>query len=331
MLEPGDRAPQFFLEDVKGRARSAVENRVAGKPVVLVFVRGTRPDLTDFAARLDDFAGRGTSLFVISSMAPAANKAMQQTLGNSFAVLWDKDGELAKKFGCTSRTVCVLDLDARILDIFQAEGTAADAERALAGVDAALQVAPEATLAMHAPVLVIPRALDHETCQTLIRAWSDLDNQAIEERGAQRNQASEAFFDTYGHVRQHVLRDPELLGHLDSRLPRRLGLEIHKAFQTRISRREDYRIACYEGAAGGSLGPHRDNMTKATEHRRFTASVQLNTQEYAGGELRFPEYGRQLYRGDIGTAIVFSASLLHEVVPVKAGRRFMLGTHLFGD
>ena len=36
------------------------------------------------------------------------------------------------------------------------------------------------------------------------------------------------------------------------------------------------------------------------------------------------------YDVDEGTAIVWSASLLHEVQPVTAGRRFILGAHLYG-
>ena len=327
MLEPGDRAPQFLLKDLAGRARTQVENRIAGKPVILLFDNATA-DFEHFAKEVDVFQDHDTTLFVISAAEPNDRLAK---LSERLTVVLDERGATHRRYGCETPAVCVLDLDSRLIDIYLATGTPQDIERALAGVSTALKVAPEATLSMHAPVLVIPRALDPDTCRKVMDAWEQLERQPIEARGAKRNAASSAFFDTYGHVRQHVLRDKMLLSDLDQRLPRRLGLEIRKAFQTSISRREDYRIACYEGTAGGSLAPHRDNMTKATEHRRFTASIQLNTGDYAGGELRFPEYGRQLYRGPTGTAIVFSASLLHEVLPVTNGRRFMLGTHLFGD
>ncbi len=324
MLEPGDRAPQFLLKDQQGHAKSPVENRVAGKPLVLLFTGGSGSTFAEFAKQADAFADADATLFVIGH----GNRG---TPDDALQNLTDRDGATHAKYGCNEPSVCILDLDARILDIFPASGSQADVDRALRGVDAALKVAPDGTLSMHAPVLVIPRVLDPAGCQRVIEAWEHLDREPIEARGARRNEASHAFFDAYGNVRQHVPRDPALLAYLDERLPRRLGLEIRKAFQTGISRREDYRIACYEGALGGSLGPHRDNMTEATKHRRFTASIQLNTDDYTGGELRFPEYGRQLYRGAPGTAVVFSASLLHEVLPVTEGRRFMLGTHLFGD
>jgi len=45
---------------------------------------------------------------------------------------------------------------------------------------------------------------------------------------------------------------------------------------------------------------------------------------YEGGELHFPEYGPHLYRPEAGGAILFSCSLLHEVLPVTRGRRFTL-------
>lgn len=47
-----------------------------------------------------------------------------------------------------------------------------------------------------------------------------------------------------------------------------------------------------------------------------------------GGEVRFPEFGRELYRPAPGGALVFSSSLLHEVVPVIRGRRLGLFTFL---
>jgi predicted 2-oxoglutarate/Fe(II)-dependent dioxygenase YbiX len=135
----------------------------------------------------------------------------------------------------------------------------------------------------------------------------------------------------YGHVVQMVVRDTKVQHYLDAKLQRRVMPEIHKTFQTKVSRREEYRIACYDAAEGGSLGPHRDNATKPTRHRRFTLAVTLNGGAFEGGGLQFREYSRRGYRVPSGTAIVWSCSLLHEVLPVTSGRRFILGTHLFGN
>ena len=61
----------------------------------------------------------------------------------------------------------------------------------------------------------------------------------------------------------------------------------------------------------------------------FTVSVALND-TFQGGALRFREYGEQTYNLPIGAAIVFSAAILHEVLPIATGRRFALVTHLYG-
>ncbi|MCH8997996.1 MAG: 2OG-Fe(II) oxygenase, partial [Proteobacteria bacterium] len=37
-----------------------------------------------------------------------------------------------------------------------------------------------------------------------------------------------------------------------------------------------------------------------------------------------PEYGPQLYQPEVGGAVVFSCSLLHEATRVTSGRRFVL-------
>ena len=62
--------------------------------------------------------------------------------------------------------------------------------------------------------------------------------------------------------------------------------------------------------------------------RRFALTLNLNTEEYEGGELIFPEYGPHKYRPSSGGAVVFSCSLLHEALPVTKGRRFALLTFL---
>jgi predicted 2-oxoglutarate/Fe(II)-dependent dioxygenase YbiX len=88
------------------------------------------------------------------------------------------------------------------------------------------------------------------------------------------------------------------------------------------------RVGCYEGERGGELHGHRDNV-EPTPYRRFAMSMNLNVQEFSGGELRFPEFGDQRYRPNNGTAFVFSSALLHEALHVTAGRRLVLLAFLF--
>jgi predicted 2-oxoglutarate/Fe(II)-dependent dioxygenase YbiX len=85
---------------------------------------------------------------------------------------------------------------------------------------------------------------------------------------------------------------------------------------------ERYLVACYDSSVSGFFGPHRDNTTPGTAHRRFACTINLNADAYDGGDLRFPEFGPKVCRGDTGAAVVFSCSLLHEVSPVTRGTRF---------
>jgi predicted 2-oxoglutarate/Fe(II)-dependent dioxygenase YbiX len=60
-------------------------------------------------------------------------------------------------------------------------------------------------------------------------------------------------------------------------------------------------------------------------------TLNLNVGEYNGGFLRFPEYAPHGYKGDSGTAIIFSCSVLHEATPVISGQRFALLSFFYGD
>ena len=130
--------------------------------------------------------------------------------------------------------------------------------------------------------------------------------------------------------RQDVQVDDQVLfGRLREALVRRISPLILQAFHTTINVLEAPVIGCYDTDSGGWFRRHRDNTTPATANRQFAVSLNLNgDDEYDGGEVRFPEFGRQLYRPVAGGALVFSCSLLHEVVPVTRGRRIGLFTFM---
>ncbi|MFC7609994.1 2OG-Fe(II) oxygenase [Teichococcus aestuarii] len=104
--------------------------------------------------------------------------------------------------------------------------------------------------------------------------------------------------------------------------------ELWRAFRFRAASFEAPRLGCYDAANAGGFGAHRDNRTPFTAHRRFAMSLNLNTGEYQGGALRFPEFGPDLYEPEAGGAALFCCDLLHEAQPVTQGRRFALFTFL---
>jgi predicted 2-oxoglutarate/Fe(II)-dependent dioxygenase YbiX len=137
--------------------------------------------------------------------------------------------------------------------------------------------------------------------------------------------------DDFKRRRDLAIADEALRRDILVRLRRRLLPEIKRVFQFEATRMERYMIAAYDAADGGYFRPHRDNESLATAHRRFAVSINLNAEEFEGGDLRFPEFGRKTYRPPTGGAVVFSCSLLHEATPVTKGTRYATLPFLFDE
>ena len=135
-------------------------------------------------------------------------------------------------------------------------------------------------------------------------------------------------FSSLGGRYRHLF-DDALLTELRIRIRGRLAPEVLKAFQYQATRIARYIVACYDAADGGHFKPHRDNTTPATAHRKFAVSINLNAEDFEGGDLRFPEYEPRTYRPPTGGAVVFSCSLLHEATPVTRGTRYAFLPFLF--
>jgi predicted 2-oxoglutarate/Fe(II)-dependent dioxygenase YbiX len=181
------------------------------------------------------------------------------------------------------------------------------------------------------PILVVPRVFEPEFCRQLIEhydAHGGMDSGVMKEDGGRTVGSMD-----YGLKRRFdcPIGDEAMKAAIRARMQRRLVPAIQRAFQFTATRLERYMVACYDSSVGGYFLPHTDNGTKGTAHRRFAASIHLNTDEYEGGEVRFPEFGLQSYRAPTGGAAVFSVSLLHEVTPVTKGRRLIFLTFLYDE
>lgn len=329
-LEVGDWGPPVILRDRNGKTVSSRADSITGRPTVVMFPAATETAVAVEACRrrAAALADAGVSVLIAARAADGAAPD-----GGSFRFLVDSEGEARAAHGlprhAPANATLLLDANHRV--VLWLDG--GDAEQQLDRTLEHLHECPAEDA--HAPVIIVPRALAREDCRRLIEVWQrpvriwDTDglyNQGFGQEPGDfkvRNRG-------YAACVQYVLRDAEICRWLDPKLMSRVLPSIAKAFGTQPSRREDYRIACYDAAEGGRLGAHRDNPSDETRHRRFTVSVNLNTEDYDGGELAFPEYGRRLYKVPTGAALIWSCSLLHEVMPVTRGRRFMLGSHLFG-
>ncbi len=330
-LEPGDIAPNFVLPDNAGHRVELDADDVAGHFTILVFCSGNASDsgaLGSLAAAATALAALNVKLFVIG-VRPDGNVP--------FPVLFDPDGRCRASY-LGSRggeiTTVVLGPNRHVIAIVAgAEDHAAPATAAIAAL--ASRRRPAMITAPHPPVLMVPEVFSRADCQHLITVFALQGHVWLQPQhgGPMPPHDYKVRVPEYGRRDRidHFIVNRETNDLIHSRFHARLFPEIKKAYQYDITRYEPYRIACYEGERGGELHGHRDNTLPIVAHRRFAVSVNLNTEEFEGGELRFPEFGAETYRPETGAAIAFSCSMLHEAMHVTKGRRYVLLAFLGGE
>lgn len=318
-LSTGDPAPWFTAPTLENAGfRFAT---LAGRWVVLAFVAGAdelgrvrsvvsgAPELRD-----DD----RVALFCV------ARAALSPALGpRCFA---DPEGRIAATYGAPPSSWFLLDPTLRVF----ARGPLSELEGLVAQVRGLPAPSEHAGAVLNAPVLIVPRVFEPAFCAALIARY---EAEGGEESGFMREiDGYTRLMTDPRHKRRKdvILERPEEIAAARARIRRRLVPEIGKAFQFEATRIERYLVACYSAGAGW-FRPHRDNTTKGTVHRKFAVTINLNAEDYDGGDLRFPEFGDRTYRPPTGGAVVFSCSLLHEATPVTAGRRYAFLPFLYDE
>ena len=346
-LEPGDFLPDFQLLNQR-RNPTVVANKMLGKAGVFLFY----PDHDKAACQeiLRGFAERHAELdalahvFAVTRESPEVSAAKAQSLGLPFGfILADAEGRIAQGLGVAHNldqgtdfmglgafTVFVTDANRRLLRIDRGVQDKAYAAGLIDFLAAQPRREPQ-LMGPTAPVLYVPQVFTPADCRRLIEVYETQGNQPT---GSQiddaSGQAAQRFDPSSKIRRDHTVTDRALNAEIRETIGRRVIPEIFKAFHYRATHYEVFKISCYDGADKGFFRPHRDNVSTSTAHRRFAMTVNLNTGDYAGGQLRFPEYGPELYAPAAGDAVVFSCSLLHEATPVTEGRRFALLAFFYG-
>jgi len=182
---------------------------------------------------------------------------------------------------------------------------------------------------MHAPVLIAPRIFEPELCAGLI-ALHEADGGRFTGVMRDDGERTVAVMDELKKRRDVLVEDAGLQAELRDRLQRRLFPLIARAFGFAASHIERYVVSCYDAADGAVFHAHRDSTTFGTAHRKFACSINLN-EGFAGGDLRFAEFGPRTYRPPTGGAVVFSCSLLHEATRITAGRRYAFLPFFYDD
>lgn len=208
----------------------------------------------------------------------------------------------------------------------------AQADAALNALRTAPAPAAHAGVPLNAPVLIVPRVFEPAFCKELIAAYARAGGEAS---GTTRESADGktyvALDDGFKRRFDYTIAEPALREGAMHRMFWRLNPEIEKAFMQKMTRMERYIVACYDAQSGGYFRPHRDNTTKGTAHRMFAVTINLNAEDYDGGDLRFPEFGDRTYRAPTGGAVVFSCALLHEALPVTRGKRYAFLPFLYNE
>lgn len=333
MLGWGEYAPWFHAAALSGAANYAFDT-VAGRHVVMLFYGSGRHrpsiDALKLVASNRPLFDDEQACFFGVTVDPEDVRCgliAQQLPGIRFFL--DYDRKVSELYGALAGPTefhphwLVLDPALRVVGRFGID----KGEQALALLRARVE-AP--AVDGFAPVLVIPNVFEPDLCRHLIALY---EADGGEESGFMRDvdgKTSLIVDPAHKQRRDYLIGDDALRRAIVARMNRRLNTALERAFQFSPTRIERYVVACYE-AGRGYFRPHRDNTTKGTAHRRFAVTINLNAEEYDGGDLRFPEFGGRTYRAPTGGAVVFSCSLLHEATPVTRGRRFAFLPFLYDE
>ncbi len=320
LIGRGERAPDFALPGVDRENATRFYGVVGGTPAVVVFSGDDGTTARGLAAELRRRLPTAEQVHLVSRDPDESDEA----------AFLDPTGGVHEAYGIAADappTAVVLDRNVRVSAVEQ-PAEVATATAVVTTIEELGAKDPDARSHRHAPVLLIPDVLDGEWCERLIDVWraaAPVDTGVETTADGRRVEALDRL---RKRRRDHVVSDSGLLKELTAHVGRRVMPEVKKAFGFSATRFEGFKLGCYTAADAGFFDAHRDNLSEATAHRRFALSLNLN-EDYAGGELNFPEYGGQRYRPDRGEALVFSGAHLHQVHPVTEGRRFVLLSFLF--
>jgi len=338
----GDPAPWFHCASNVNPAFDF--STVAGRYVVLTFFGSSahpvgKSLIESFLAAGETFADPEFYCFGVSVDPADRARADLTQMRPGFDIFWDTERKVAQRyqFAGTDTPISalqpityLLDPTLRVLGIFATNDGRLQADSVLQVLKRLPKLGAPRPSQMQAPVLVVPHVLERELCQRLIEGYRN-GNPAESGFMVERDGKTVQLHD-HRHKRRSdwTITDRSLIDAVQERFRRRLLPEIKRAFAFDATRMERHIVASYD-QSGGYFRPHRDNTTKGTAHRRFAVTMNLNAEDYVGGDLMFPEFGRATYRAPTGGAVVFSCSLLHEALPIIRGQRFAYLPFLYDE
>jgi predicted 2-oxoglutarate/Fe(II)-dependent dioxygenase YbiX len=331
-ITAGDVSPATHGVTFDGAFYSVIAQ--AGRPAAIILIGDlpasvARPLVAAFQRRAGEFAAHEADVVALIDMQNPQAPDFGALGSSNLATVFCKS-EVLRPWGFSGHepAVIVTDRGLRTIDIVDTADPATAAEAALARV-AALPVEAACDIVLPAPVLPVQGIFSRAFCRELI---DHFEASPYTRGGMASRDAGGALVHKIDETkkRRHDLvlgpRDP-FLGPVSAALARTCLPEIRKAFNVDVRHTDRILIARYDDG-GGYFLRHRDNAAPGVEFRQFALSINLNSEEYEGGHLLFPEYNSHRYKPGTGAGVVFSCSLLHEAARVTKGRRYVVLTFL---
>jgi predicted 2-oxoglutarate/Fe(II)-dependent dioxygenase YbiX len=326
-LSIGDRAPDILGATASGRFYSL--DSQAGRPALIVALGALDAEA---AGRLferlcglqSELAATGVDLVPLAPMLQPFTERFASDPSAHDLLVYASGGGGLEGFGIDGHAGCLLiDRGARIVDLVGLNGETDIVAWLSESARRIASAAPQVRAAT-APVLILPNIASPDLCRALIDHFEASPHAA----GVMASFGSDGAYAKLDETKKkrrdtELTAESPLYGEVVSLLAARVIPEIKRAFQADIANADRILIARYDDT-GGYFKRHRDNTAPHTAFREFAISLNLNTDEYEGGELLFPEYDDTRYNPPAGGAIVFSAALLHEAAPVTRGSRYVL-------
>lgn len=345
-LAAGDPAPWFF-QRTSANPRFAFDT-AAGRYLVLCFFATASDPHSGAAveaamARRDLFDDQKASFFGVSLDPKDETEKRIADRPPGVRFFWDFDAKVSALYGAVPKDApdalgevtalrrwIILDPTLRVIDVIPFAPDRSDIAAALSLVERLPPPASFPGFEIAAPILVLPNVFGRDFCRELIGLY---EAHGGEESGFMREiDGKTVGVSDYSHKRRrdYTIADQAVIGRTKALVQRRIAPEILKIHQFRVTRMERYIVSCYDAAEEAHFRAHRDNTTSGTAHRRFAVSINLND-DFDGGEVMFPEYGRRTYKAPAGGAVVFSCSMLHAVTKVTKGRRYAFLPFVYDD
>jgi len=327
----GERAP--FIAGAGANGAFFSLDGQAGRPAVRLLL-GKRareqvlPLLQAFEAAQASFADRHTDVVPLASLSNIGLTEYATGYAGAVPLFFCASDEIFRLAADERFVALVIDRGSRLTAIVESENHANVVDCTLHEVSHFSQeVGRIAQLA--APVLIVPNLIDRGFCRELTERFEA--GPHVEGVMASMNGQGDGYarLDPSKKRRRDFLLEPASALHarVIDVLARRLVPEIKLAFQADVAHLDRILIARYDDT-GGYFRRHRDDAAAHISYRQFAVSLNLNTHEYEGGNILFPEFSDDRYSPPAGAAAVFSASLLHEATPVTRGRRYVLLTFM---